>query len=64
MFFTKLPKYAANFTDLNCGHMAVYFAALHLKAERIHMWMKSNPKNKWVQRLGNIWLGSIKRRGL
>ncbi len=34
------------------------------KAERIHMWMKSNPKNKWVQRLGNIWLGSIKRRGL
>jgi hypothetical protein len=38
MFFTKLPKYAANFTDLNCGHMAVYFAALHLKAERIHMY--------------------------
>ena len=38
MFYTKLPKYAANYTDLNCGHMAVYFAAQHLKAERIHMY--------------------------
>ena len=34
------------------------------KAERIYMWMKSNPTNEWVQQLGNIWLGSIKRRGL
>jgi len=38
MFYTKLPKYAANYTDLNCGHMAVYFAAQHLKADRIHMY--------------------------
>jgi len=38
MFYTKLPKYAANYTDLNCGHMAVYFAAQHLKAEVIHMY--------------------------
>ena len=22
-FFTDLPKYAANYTDFNCGHMAV-----------------------------------------
>lgn len=38
MFYTRLPSYAANYTDLNCGHMAVYFAAQHLKAERIHMY--------------------------
>lgn len=38
MFYTHLPKYAANYTDFNCGHMAVYFAAQHLKADRIHMY--------------------------
>jgi hypothetical protein len=38
MFYTRLPSYAANYTDLNCGHMAVYFAAQHLKAEVIHMY--------------------------
>ena len=38
MFYTKLPKYASNYTDLNCGHMAVYFAAEHLKADTIHMY--------------------------
>ena len=38
MFYTKLPKYAANYTDFNCGHMAVYFACQHLKAERVHMY--------------------------
>ena len=38
MFYTELPKYAANYTDFNCGHMAVYFAAEHLKADTIHMY--------------------------
>jgi hypothetical protein len=38
MFYTRLPSYAANYTDLNCGHMAVYFAAQHLKADVIHMY--------------------------
>lgn len=37
-FYTKLPKYAANYTDFNCGHMAVYFACQKLKADRVHMW--------------------------
>jgi len=37
-FYTKLPKYAANYTDFNCGHMATYFALEHLKAEVIHMY--------------------------
>ena len=38
MFYTHLPKYAANYTDFNCGHMAVYFAAQKLKADVIHMY--------------------------
>ena len=37
-FYTKLPKYAANYTDFNCGHMAVYYACQKLKADRVHMW--------------------------
>ena len=38
-FYTKLPKYAANYTDFNCGHMATYFSLEHLKAEVIHMYV-------------------------
>ena len=25
-FYTKKPKYAKNYTDLNCGHFATYWA--------------------------------------
>lgn len=37
-FYTEKPKYAKNYTDFNCGHMATYYAAKKLKAERIHLW--------------------------
>jgi hypothetical protein len=37
-FYTKLPKYAANYTDLNCGHMAAYFALENLKADTLHLY--------------------------
>jgi len=37
-FYTKKPSYAANYTDFNCGHMAVYYACQKLKAEYVHMW--------------------------
>lgn len=37
-FYLKKPSYAVNYTDFNCGHFAVYYAAQKLKAERIHMW--------------------------
>lgn len=37
-FFTEKPKYAANYTDFNCGHMASYYAARRLKPDRIHLW--------------------------
>jgi len=37
-FFLEKPKYAKNFTDFNCGHMAVYYASHQLKADEIHMY--------------------------
>lgn len=37
-FYIEKPKYAKNYTDFNCGHMATYYAAQKLKAERIHLW--------------------------
>ena len=38
MFYDRLPSYAANYTDLNCGHFAVYFACCRLQADVIHMY--------------------------
>ena len=37
-YYTVLPKYAGNFTNFNCGHMAVHYAANRLKGEEIHMY--------------------------
>src|SRR5210317_402804 len=37
-FYTELPKYAGNYTNLNCGHMAVHYAANKLKADRVHLY--------------------------
>ena len=37
-FYTVLPKYAKNYTDFNCGHMAVHYAANKVKADEIHMY--------------------------
>lgn len=37
-FYTELPDYVDNYTDFNCGHMAVHYAANKLKADEIHMY--------------------------
>ena len=37
-FYTELPKYAANYTDFNCGHMAAHYSANKLKADEIHLY--------------------------
>ena len=37
-FYTELPKYVANYTDFNCGHMACHYAANKVKADEIHMY--------------------------
>ena len=38
MFYTHLPKYAANYTDFNCGHMAVHYACAKHKADEVHLY--------------------------
>lgn len=37
-FYLDLPKYAVNYTNWSCGHMAVHYAANKLKADKIHMY--------------------------
>lgn len=37
-FYLTLPKYAGNYTNFNCGHMAVHYTANALKCDEIHMY--------------------------
>ena len=37
-FYLHLPKYVANYTDLNCGHMATHYACSKFKPDIVHMW--------------------------
>ena len=37
-FYMVLPKYAPNYTDFNCGHMATHYTANKLKCDEIHMY--------------------------
>lgn len=37
-FYTVLPKYAGNYTDFNCGHMAGHYIANKLKCDEVHMY--------------------------
>ena len=37
-FYTKKPKYAANYTDFNCGHFATYWALEKGKADVVHLY--------------------------
>lgn len=37
-YYTVLPNYAGNYTNFNCGHMAVHYTANGLKCDEIHMY--------------------------
>tara|TARA_Y100001980_G_C14540590_1_gene318340 strand:- start:112 stop:786 length:675 start_codon:yes stop_codon:yes gene_type:complete len=37
-FYLVLPKYAPNYTDFNCGHMATHWVANKLQRKEIHMY--------------------------
>lgn len=37
-FYTVLPKYAGNYTDFNCGHMACHYIMNKLKCDEVHMY--------------------------
>lgn len=36
--YLELPDYCANYTDFNCGHMAVHYSCNKLKGTEIHMY--------------------------
>ena len=41
-FYLELPKYVANYTDFNCGHMATHYTANYLQCEEIFLaWLFS-----------------------
>lgn len=37
-YYTELPKYAGNYTNFNCGHLATHYAAKKLGCDEIHMY--------------------------
>lgn len=37
-FYLKLPKYAENYTDFNCGHMATHYACNKFKPDIVNMY--------------------------
>ena len=37
-FYLKLPKYAKNYTDFNCGHMATHYACTKFNPDIVYMW--------------------------
>lgn len=37
-FYLDLPSYAENYTNFNCGHVAVHYSANKLKGQEIHMY--------------------------
>ena len=37
-FFVDLPQYAGNYTNFNCGHMAVFYAIKRLAVDEINMY--------------------------
>ena len=37
-FYTVLPRYAMNYTDFNCGHMATHYLANRLNCDEIHLY--------------------------
>lgn len=37
-YYTELPKYAGNYTNFNCGHLAAHYTANKLGCDEIHMY--------------------------
>ena len=37
-FYLTLPKYAGNYTDFNCGHMATHYASKKFNPDEVHLY--------------------------
>ena len=57
-FYTELPKYVANYTDFNCGHMATHYAANKVKADEIHLYGFDSIFDFNLRSCSDFYLGS------
>ena len=57
-FYTVLPKYVANYTDFNCGHMACHYAANKVKADEIHLYGFDSIFDFNLRSCSDFYLGS------
>lgn len=57
-FYTVLPSYAENYTNLNCGHMAVHYSANKLKGTEIHLYGFDSLFDMNLRSCTDFYLGS------
>ena len=57
-FYLVLPRYAGNYTDFNCGHMAAHYAANKVKADEIHMYGFDSIFDFNLKSCSDFYLGS------
>ena len=57
-FYTVLPKYVANYTDFNCGHMACHYAANKVKADEVHLYGFDSIFDFNLRSCSDFYLGS------
>ena len=59
-FYTVLPKYAKNYTDFNCGHMAVHYVCNKLKADEVHMYGFDSIFDFNLRSISDLYLSSLR----
>jgi hypothetical protein len=57
-FYTVLPKYAGNYTNLNCGHFAAHYTANRLQAKEIHLYGFDSLFDMNLRSCTDFYLGS------
>ena len=62
-FYTELPDYVPNYTDFNCGHMAVHFSANRLKADEIHLYGFDSMFGQDLRSCTDFYLNSDRSNG-
>ena len=58
--YTVLPKYAKNYTDFNCGHMAVHYVCNKLKADEVHMYGFDSIFDFNLRSISDLYLSSLR----
>ena len=62
-FYLHLPKYVENYTDFNCGHMAVHYTARKLDADEIHIYGFDSMFDMNLRSITDFYLPSDRSEG-